>query len=247
MKIEKKSAHVKTIPESLKKKQLRDKNAAEKLVADRLAQKNKMELNKKYYLEQGKKHWESFSNELATTINLKREAKLAGSIYVPNAPKFFLVIRTKGINEIAPKEKKILQLFRLRQIHNAVFLRNTKATMNMLRRIEPWVTYGYPSHSTIKSLIYKRGFAKLNKQRIPLTSNLIIEEGLKETGIKCVEDLINEIWTCGKHFKEANNFIWPFKLNPPRRGLGDKRKAYLDNGSFGPRDEFINEFARRMI
>jgi large subunit ribosomal protein L7e len=47
--------------------------------------------------------------------------------------------------------------------------------MNMLRSIEPYVTYGFPSKSTIKSLVYKRGFGKFNRQRIPLVKNEIIE------------------------------------------------------------------------
>ena len=71
-----------------------------------------------------------------------------------------------------------MRLFRLRQIGNAVFIRNNKATMNMLRRCEPWVTYGAPSRRVLRNLIYKRGHGTLNKQRIPLTSNAIIEAGL---------------------------------------------------------------------
>jgi large subunit ribosomal protein L7e len=32
----------------------------------------------------------------------------------------------------------------------------------MIRRVEPYVTYGYPSRTVIKNLIYKRGYAKVN-------------------------------------------------------------------------------------
>lgn len=48
-----------------------------------------------------------------------------------------------SINEIAPKPRKILQLLRLLQINNGVFVRVTKATQQMLRLVEPYVTYGY--------------------------------------------------------------------------------------------------------
>jgi large subunit ribosomal protein L7e len=85
-----------------------------------------------------------------------------------------LVVRIKGINKVAPKPKKILQLFRLTQIGTAVFIKNNKATMNMLRVIEPWVTYGAPSRKTVKALIYKRGYGKINRQRIPLSSNEVV-------------------------------------------------------------------------
>lgn len=68
-----------------------------------------------------------------------------------------------SINKLHPDVQKILRLLRLRQIHNAVFVRVNTATLNMLKKVEPFVTFGYPSLTTIKELIYKRGFLKLNK------------------------------------------------------------------------------------
>jgi len=78
----------------------------------------------------------------------------------------------------------------------------------MLKKVEPFITYGYPSRKTISNLIYKRGFAKISAQRIPLTNNKLIEDNLGKFGIICIEDLIHEIVTCGPHFKQANNFLW---------------------------------------
>lgn len=234
-------------PENKKKKADRDQKATADLKARRESQKKTMTEKKAYYLEQGRKHWEAFENENKAIVKAKRDANAASSIYVPAQPKFFLVVRTKGLNKVPPKEKKILQLFRLRQLHNAVFIRNNKATLTMLRRIEPYVTYGYPTRNIIKQMIYKRGYGKINGQRIPLTNNLIVEQALGEHGIKCVEDLLHEIFTCGPHFKEANNFLWPFKLSSPRGGMEKKRDPYLNGGVFGPREEFINEFVARMI
>ena len=151
------------------------------------------------------------------------------------------------LNKIPPKEKKILQLFRLRQLHNAVFLKNSKAAMNMLRRVEPWVTFGCPTRATIKKLVYKRGYGKINGQRIPLTCNELVEKELGKFNIRCIEDLIHELWSCGPHFKEANAFLWPFKLDSPRGGLRTKRHQFIIGGDFGPREEFINELANNML
>ncbi|PKI38165.1 hypothetical protein CRG98_041418 [Punica granatum] len=53
-----------------------------------------------------------------------------------------------------------------------------KATINMLRRVEPYVTYGYPNLKSVRELIYKRGYGKLNHQRIALTDNSVIEQNL---------------------------------------------------------------------
>jgi len=107
-----------------------------------------------------------------------------------------------------PKPRKILQLLRLHQINNAVFVKNNKAIMNMLRCVEPWVTFGYPNRKTVAELIYKRGFGKVNRSRVPLASNFVIEEALGKHDIICVEDLIEQIVTCGPHFKQASNFLW---------------------------------------
>ncbi len=51
-----------------------------------------------------------------------------------------------------------------------------KATVNMLRRVEPYITWGYPNLKTVRELVYKRGYGKVNKNRIPLTDNSIIEQ-----------------------------------------------------------------------
>ena len=31
----------------------------------------------------------------------------------------------------------------------------------MLRRVEPYVAWGYPNHKTVRELLYKRGFGKV--------------------------------------------------------------------------------------
>nr|GEX46660.1 60S ribosomal protein L7-2 [Tanacetum cinerariifolium] len=166
---------------------------------------------------------------------LKREARLKGGFYVNPEAKMLFIIRIRGINAMDPKSKKILQLLRLRQIFNGVFLKVNKATLNM-----------YPNLKSVKELIYKRGYGKLNKQRIPLTDNSIVEQGLGKHGIICVEDLIHEILTAGPHFKEANNFLWPFKLKAPLGGMKKKRNHYVEGGDAGNREDFINELIRRM-
>ena len=48
----------------------------------------------------------------------------------------------------------------------------------MLKKVEPYVTFGYPNLKTVKDLIYKRCFFKIEKSRIPITNNSIIENAL---------------------------------------------------------------------
>ena len=56
-------------------------------------------------------------------VRLKREAKKEGGFYVEPEAKLAFVIRIRGINDLHPKTRKILQLFRLRQIFNGVFMK----------------------------------------------------------------------------------------------------------------------------
>ena len=64
-------------------------------------------------------------------------------MYVPAEAKIAFVIRIRGINKLNPKVTRILRLLRLRQLHNGVFVRLNKASINLLRRVEPYITYGY--------------------------------------------------------------------------------------------------------
>jgi large subunit ribosomal protein L7e len=153
-----------------------------------------------------------------------------------------------SINKLAPKPKKCLQLLRLRQLHNGVFVKLNKATWNMIKIIEPFVTYGYPTRQSISKIIYKRGHGKVDRRRIPLTDNSIIAGELGKFGINCIEDLIHEIVTCGPNFKQANNFLWPVKLSSPLGGFEKKRHAYGEGyGAWGNREENINAVISKML
>jgi large subunit ribosomal protein L7e len=167
---------------------------------------------------------------------------------VPAESKLIFAVRIRGIMKLNPKVIRILRLLRLRQLHNGVFIRVNKASINMLRRVEPYITYGYPSRDTVRKLIYKRGYGKVDGQRIPLTNNNIIANSLgKKQNIICIEDLVNEIYNVGANFKEANNFLWPFKLTPPRGGFISKRHPVQRGGDWGNREDLINNLITKML
>ncbi len=190
------------------------------------------------------KEYRAVENDL---VRVRREAKADGSLYVNPEPKVALVVRIRGIMGVSPKVKKILQLLRLRQIHNAVFVKLNSATITMLRLVEPFITYGYPSLSTTRALLYKRGFGKVKKQRVAITDNSIIETSLGKHNIICLEDLVHELYTCGPAFKEASNFCWPFKLSSPLGGYKKKLNHFTEGGDAGNRGEEINKFVKRLL
>merc|ERR1712171_1232 len=128
-----------------------------------------------------------------------------------------------------------------------VFIKMNKATQNMLRIAEPYITYGCPNLKSVRDLVYKRGFVKVDGNRTPITSNDIIEGKLGKMGIICMEDLIHEIFTVGPNFKYASNFLWPFKLSSPLGGWRRKYNHFNDGGDFGFRDTKIDALVKQMI
>jgi len=234
------------VPESvLKKRKAIDERKA-KVAAASLAARKARRATRKAIFKRAETYVKEYRTRERSLVRARRQAQNAGNFFIEPEAKVAFVIRIRGINAIAPTSKKILQLLRLRRIFSGTFVKLNHATLTMLRLVEPYITYGPPNLKTISELIYKRGFGKVNKQRIPLTDNSIIEKELGQYGIICIEDLIHEIYTCGPHFKQANNFLWPFKLSSPLGGLSKKGKHFTEGGDFGNREEEINKLVRRM-
>uniref|UniRef100_A0A0K0E9C9 Large ribosomal subunit protein uL30 n=1 Tax=Strongyloides stercoralis TaxID=6248 RepID=A0A0K0E9C9_STRER len=236
-----------TVPETiLKSRKIRAEANAKAQEAKKKALM-KAKLAKGKAIRRAQKYAAEYRKKQQTELRLKREAKAHGNFYVPDEAKVAFVVRIKGINKIHPKPRKVLQLFRLRQINNGVFIKLNKATIEMLRIIEPYVAYGYPSLKTVKELVYKRGYGKINGQRIPLTNNAIIEENLGKYDVICAEDIVHELYTVGPNFKQVSNFLWPFKLSNPRGGFTKKANHFVEGGDYGNREEKINALLQKMI
>lgn len=193
-------------------------------------------------------------NKKKKNLNLlqNRSAKKNNKFIISSKAKILFVIRIRGINGINPRTKKILQLLRLNQINNGVFLKINSSTNQMLKKIEPFVAYGFPSLKSIRNLIGKRGYGKIGKrgswQRIFLSNENVIEQGLGGIGISTVEEIIDELFNCGPHFKEINNFIWPFQLKSPKKGYstGGKTRHFIEGGAYGNWEETINQLIQKM-
>ncbi|KAF6233778.1 hypothetical protein HO173_007990 [Letharia columbiana] len=235
------------VPETLLKKRKSQEKAREERSAE-LEKKKKAQKEKRGVIfKRAESYVKEYRDSEREKIRLSRLAKQEGNFYVPGEPKLVFVVRIKGINKMAPKPRKIMQLLRLLQINNGVFVKLTKATSEMLKIVEPYIAYGYPSITTVRDLIYKRGYGKINKQRIPLTNNQIIEENLGKFGIICMEDLVHEIVTVGPNFKQASNFLWPFKLSNPTGGFRTRKfKHFVEGGDLGNREEKINALIKQM-
>merc|ERR1711997_747837 len=230
----------------LKRRKRQSENRAARATAlanDRVARRAK----RVDIFKRAEKYVKEYQDQEKDEIRLQRDAKKDGNYYVPAEPKLAFVMRIRGINQVSPKVRKVLQLFRLRQINNGVFIKLNKATINMLRICEPYITWGVPNLKSVRELIYKRGFLKVDGKRTPITSNELVETNLGRHGIICVEDMIHEIFTVGNNFKYVSNMLWPFKLNTPNGGWRKKTNHFVEGGDFGCREDKINALLRKMV
>ncbi|MCJ1289449.1 60S ribosomal protein L7 [Xylographa carneopallida] len=235
------------VPETLLKKRKSQEKAREERSAEQDKRKKANKEKRGTIFKRAESYVKEYRDAEREKIRLHRLSKQEGSYYVPAEAKLVFVVRIKGINKIAPKPRKILQLLRLLQINNSVFIRLTKATLEMLKIVEPYIAYGYPNLKTVRELVYKRGYGKVEKQRIPLTDNQIIEDNLGKYGVVCMEDLIHEIFTVGPNFKQVSNFLWPFKLSNPTGGFRTRKfKHFVEGGDLGNREDKINALIAQM-
>merc|ERR1711934_436523 len=218
------------VPESVLKKRAAQEKLATENAAKAAEEKQERKNKRIAAYTNAKKYAQEYRALAKQRVRTHRQAKAAGNHFVDGEAKLLFVVRIRGLADLHPKTKKILQIMRLRQMNMGVFMKASKAATEMLVRVEPYLSYGYPSLKSVRDLVYKRGFGKINKQRLPLLDNAVVEKGLGKHGIMCMEDLVHEIYTVGPHFREANNFLWPFKLRPAKGGQAKKRKGFNEGG-----------------
>lgn len=109
--------------------------------------------------------------------------------------------------------KDMLSTMRLHRFNSCVFLPNTIETLNNLKVVAPFVVWGNPCFELVDDLLHKRARIKKGKGgEVLLSDNALIEEHLGECGMFCVEDLVNEIFTCGEKFADVSSRLSPFQL-----------------------------------
>merc|ERR1711992_405955 len=94
-------------------------NRAKEAIKLKVARKHK----RATIFKRAEKYVKEYRERERDELRLAREAKKAGNFYIPSEPKLAFVMRIRGINQVAPKVRKVLQLFRLRQINNGGFIK----------------------------------------------------------------------------------------------------------------------------
>jgi len=137
-------AKLPAVPETILKRRKRQAenraNRAKEAIKLKVARKHK----RATIFKRAEKYAKEYQDQERDEIRLRREARKEGNYYVPADPKLAFIMRIRGINQVSPKVKKVLQLFRLRQINNGVFIKLNKATVNMLRICGKWSELIWP-------------------------------------------------------------------------------------------------------
>uniref|UniRef100_A0A1A8FSZ9 Ribosomal protein L7-like 1 n=1 Tax=Nothobranchius korthausae TaxID=1143690 RepID=A0A1A8FSZ9_9TELE len=164
----------------------------------------------------------------------------------PAKNKLAFVVRIRMVKGVSAKVMKVIQMMRLRKIFSGAFIKINQTSISMMRMVEPYVAWGYPNLKSVRELVLKRGQTRIGRRRVPLTDNNFIEQHMGKHGIICLEDLIHEIYSVGKNFRAANNFLLPFKLSVPRHAAKDKVGLLKDVGDPGFRGTNINSIIRLL-
>lgn len=222
----------------LKTQQDQFKNAQKEAFAAR------QEKNRERARIQSQKLQKEYADSTALQITKQEQAKKNNKIYVPAEPHFFFVIRIRGMNRVPPKERKTLDLLRLRKPNAGVLLVNNESTKKMLHLVKNYVAYGFIGLDVLRELVMKRGLTKVDGKVVNIT-NENIEDFFGD--LVCVEDLVASLWF-NRRFKDVNRFLVPFRLNCPRGGFkGKKSRDFLMGGSCGNQHELIEDLVKRMI
>lgn len=115
------------------------------------------------------------------------------------------------MHDISNVQRRILHNLNLREVNTAVFMRSSKKNLLALKRIENYVTYGYPSRKLVQDLVYKKLAINCGGERKLLNTNQLVEENIGGE-VVCLEDVISNLCGVGAAFDKVVEMVWPFKL-----------------------------------
>ncbi|KAM0687801.1 60S ribosomal protein L7 [Conglomerata obtusa] len=234
----------KTVPQSYSQQQEFLKTQAQNLALQKAKHETRKQENISKAHAKVIKHINTYKTLKLETEMKQQDAQKNNAFYVPAEPHFFLVVRIRGMNRVPPKERKTLDILRLRAPNTCILLKNNLSTRNMLQLVRNYVGYGTIDISLLRELIYKRGMAKVDGEVVNIT-NENVEDFFGD--LMCVEDVVESLWS-DRNFSKVNRFLMPFKLNCPRGGFkGKKSKDVLEGGSCGNHYDNIGDLIKRMI
>merc|ERR1712185_426009 len=102
-----------------------------KAAAAEVAKKERKEKRAAAY-KSAEKYVQEYRAVAKQRVRMHRQAKAAGNHFVNGEAKLMFVVRIRGLADMHPKTKKILQLMRMIQMNLGVFMKASKASLEML-------------------------------------------------------------------------------------------------------------------
>ncbi|MEK6983444.1 MAG: uL30 family ribosomal protein [Nanoarchaeota archaeon] len=137
------------------------------------------------------------------------------------------VIRIRGLTQIRATIEDTLKMLSLYKKNYCCVLPNSPAYVGMLKKAKDYITWGEIDDETYNLMIDKRG-EKFNG---------------RETDSKKIIHYHKFFVFEGTKMKKY------FRLNPPRKGFGNKgiKHSFKEGGALGYRGIAINDLIRRML
>lgn len=150
------------------------------------------------------------------------------------------VIRIRGSVKLRGDLGRTMELLGAYRIHQLVLKPQNKAMHQMLKKVEPYITYGEIDSSTLAGLLEKRGRLAGEKK--------LDAAFLKKQGFASFEALAKGLMEnkTGLHVLGIKK---TFRLHAPRKGFeraGIKR-LFSVGGAAGYRGKAVNELIERMM
>lgn len=151
----------------------------------------------------------------------------------------YAVIRIRGRTGIKRNIADNLEYLNLTRISHAVIIPETDSYKGMLQKGKDYITWGEVSEETLEKLVSERG-------RLPGNKRVTDEFVSENTDYNSISELASAIYNGETTLKESG--LKPiFRLNPPKKGYENLKKAYNEGGSLGYRSEEINTLLLKMI
>jgi large subunit ribosomal protein L30 len=150
----------------------------------------------------------------------------------------YAVVRLRGRVNVPKNIKDTLKLLSLNRVNQCVLVPENPVYEGMIRKVKDWVAWGRVSEEMIEILLEKRGRIREDER---LSDGWIREN----TSYRSIRELAEAVSRGEVKLKELG--VKPFRLHPPRKGLGKKGKkhTFSEGGALG-KWEKIDELLWKM-
>jgi len=245
------------VPNKLPAKQVSILAHRKKRQTEENSHKRVKQLNRSFKLRKKPRGFikaEAFVNQFRKaerdTHRMKRTMARNTFFKVPdsNDNKLLVVYRHRAHKIASEVTNQMLTSLHLGQLFNAVLVKNDEETVALLKLVEPYVAWGYPNINTVRELIFKHGFLRIDYKKVAIDSNKLIEDNLGELGVICIEDIVHEMFNVTENFDKIKEFLLPFKLKAPKGGWVKKTGvSFVKGGEYGNRKAAINALLEKCL